>query len=202
MMGQGSEHRWWQGTLTVFCICLLGFGIMYVGGRPVYEWWKAEYLQSIVDGTPSFKVHARGDEGQTAEEPYVEPVSYGTLACEEIGLDVPLYFGDGEDNLLYGAGIYPGGSVPGRKGTTLVSAHDSTYFKSLESIQTGDLLEIRTQSARYGYRVREVKVQKAKDGFSFSGGEREELVLYTCYPFGEYDSKRERRFFVYCDLVE
>lgn len=127
---------------------------------------------------------------------------YGEILCEDIGLRVPLYYGDTDDVLEQGAGIYAGESLPGKGGRILVSGHDTTTFAPLESAQKGMAIQVRTLYGQYEYEVTKTEVMDVLEYSDRKAGtEAEELALYTCYPFGAETELRSERFFVYAKKV-
>lgn len=127
---------------------------------------------------------------------------YAKISCEEIGLDVFLYFGDEEEILKHGVGQYVESSLPGFGGTILVCGHDTTYLASLSSIEKGNVITVDTGYGRYRYAVRETAVVKSGDTAAYELDSKEEqLVLYTSYPFSEILTAREEKFVVYCDKI-
>lgn len=129
---------------------------------------------------------------------------YGTLACKELKVDAPVFFGDRNSYLASGAGTYSGSAVPGQGKTILIGAHDTTYFEGLEKVKKGQIFTFTTSYGIYEYKVRETKIyhmdeyDKAYD----LDGDKEQLVLYTCYPFGKLNGKKTDRMFVYLDKVK
>ena len=101
-----------------------------------------------------------------------------------------------------GVGQYTDSGLPGYGKTILLCGHDTTFFKGLADAKTGDTVHIRTQYGTYSYRVTETAVTTADDIDAARLEEAgEQLVLYTCYPFGETERAREQRYFVYCEKV-
>ncbi|MCI9126146.1 MAG: class D sortase [Eubacterium sp.] len=128
---------------------------------------------------------------------------YGQLKCTELKVDAPVYFGDRGAYLDSGAGTYSGSAVPGQGKTILIGAHDTTFFKGLENVKKGQKFVFTTTYGIYEYQVRETKVYHAGDyenGYDLKAG-KEELVLYTCYPFGRLNGEKSDRLFVYLDRI-
>ena len=156
---------------------------------------------------------------------YTEP--YGRIKCHEINLVAPLYMGD-SDYVLSGkikhkvendyeddfdtkldedfkgaAGTYLGSSIPGDGKPILIGAHDTTYFKPLEKVKKGMKMYVTTTYARYQYKVKDIKIfdedeyDKAYDLQS----DKEQMILYTCYPFGKLKGDKSKRMFVYMDRI-
>lgn len=127
---------------------------------------------------------------------------YGKLTCDRIGLDVPVYWGDDNTILKAGAGQYIGSFLPGFNRTILLAAHNTTYFAPLEYIAAGDQITFATNYGRYVYQVTEVSVRHHEDASAYDlSREREQLVLYTCYPFEILSVRKQQRLFVYADRI-
>lgn len=154
---------------------------------------------------------------------YTEP--YGIIKCDKIKLKAPMYMGD-SDYVLGGrlkgkvendysddfetelgedfkgaAGTYLGSSIPGDGKTILMGAHDTTYFKPLEKVKKGMVMDVRTSYAQYKYKVRDIRIydQDELDEAYNLQAKKEQLVLYTCYPFGKLNGDKAKRMFVYLD---
>lgn len=128
---------------------------------------------------------------------------YGQLECKELKVDAPVFFGDRASYLEAGAGTYSGSAIPGQKKTILIGAHDMTFFKGLEEAKKGQRFTFTTTYGVYEYQVRETKVYHDGDyekGYDL-GVKTEQLVLYTCYPFGKLNGKKTDRLFVYLDKI-
>ena len=128
--------------------------------------------------------------------------SYGWISSEDFSLDAYIYYGDDEKTLDQGVGQYTDSGLPGYGKTILLCGHDTTFFQGLKDAEIGDMVYIRTQYGNYSYRITETAVTTADDAQAARLDEEgEQLVLYTCYPFGETDRVREQRYFVYCEKV-
>lgn len=125
----------------------------------------------------------------------------GKLLCDEADLKAPLYYGDTQKVLDQGAGIYTGSSLFGEGRTILISAHDSTYFAPLEKMKKGMKITVLAAYGKYVYQVTGTKVVKSSNTKACRlDGTQEQLVLYTCYPFGK-NNNRDQRYFVYAKKV-
>ena len=196
-------------TPLVFTLALTGFfGLLLTGalGNQLDK-WKSLWIA----GAPgySYAYAAQGEdlpaEGAIAREGLSLPLSgdqYGELACEKAGLQAPLYYGDSEEVLKKGAGTYAGSYLPGMGGTILVGAHDATFFAPLEKMEKDDVISLTTTYGSYQYRVTKTQVADLMDASIYQiSKDEEELVLYTCYPFGVEDEVREQRFYVYAEKI-
>ncbi|MCR5703838.1 MAG: class D sortase [Eubacterium sp.] len=127
---------------------------------------------------------------------------YGEIACKEIELDAPVFFGDRPEQLAQGAGHYIGSGLPGFGKTILIGGHNTTYFKNLEKVKTGDEFKFTTIYGIYRYKVVDIQIIGKDFWKAYNlAEEKEQLILYTCYPYGKLKGTKSQRMFVYLDLV-
>lgn len=126
---------------------------------------------------------------------------YAMLICERIQLEVPVYWGDTQKILSAGVGHFMGSFLPGFNRSILLSAHNNTYFKALETIQVGDIVNYATNYGEFQYRIDEVSIINAEDAEimldNMLGLFGEKLIMYTCYPFNPFDNNKEKRLFAF-----
>ena len=127
----------------------------------------------------------------------------GMLECNELNLSTTVFFGDRGNLLEKGAGLYSGSSLPGTGGTILVGAHDTTYFQGLEKVKKGNEFIFTTEYGIYRYKVTDTKIvaENEYDTAYDLTADEEQLVLYTCYPFGKFTGDKTDRMFVYLEKV-
>ncbi|CZT56835.1 Sortase family protein [Eubacteriaceae bacterium CHKCI005] len=125
---------------------------------------------------------------------------YGEIECSAADFKVPLIFGDSNKALAEGGAQYIGSALPGFGSTILVGGHSSTLFKNLESVELGDIIEVRTHYGTYQYQVNDIQIYDYQDSSAYDlSADQEQLVLYSCYPFGIIGTSK--RYFVYADYV-
>lgn len=129
---------------------------------------------------------------------------YGILENKSLKIEAPVYFGDGSHLLEKGAGSYIGSSIPGADNTILIGAHDTTYFEGLENVKKKDIFTFTTTYGIYEYRVSEIKIfeEGEYDKAYNLNNDEEQLILYTCYPFGKLNGTKTQRMFVYLDKID
>ena len=126
----------------------------------------------------------------------------GSISIPGTEVDCTLYWGDAPTQLDQGAGIYPEAKMPGQPGTILVAAHTHTYFADLKSIEVGDEIVIITYYGDYRYRIVDAQVAQETDTSAYDlTKEEQNIILYTCYPFGTL-SRTTQRYFVYGEYVD
>ncbi len=163
--------------------------------------WNALWLA----GSPEYTYAAESGDGADTSDggawiPPLQGEQYGEILCDAIGLQAPLYYGDTTEILAQGVGTYTGGKLPGQGGGILAGGHDATFFAPLEQIQKGMILSVKTGYGQYEYEVTGTEVADVME-YQRRQTESEELVLYTCYPFGAETELRNERFFVYAKKV-
>ncbi len=126
---------------------------------------------------------------------------YGEISIENTDVNCSLIFGDSAAMLKKGACQYMGSSFPGLGSTVLVSGHNNSYFSGLKDAKIGDTVTIRTNYGVYTYKITstDIKLNTDKSAYDLSA-DKENLVLYTCYPFNALGLTAQR-YFVYCEYV-
>ncbi|MCY0885834.1 MAG: class D sortase [Firmicutes bacterium] len=104
----------------------------------------------------------------------------GILRIPALGLTVPVLQGDDEAVLWQGAGHVPASAWPGEPGTSVLAAHNATFFRHLNRLRPGQAVEVDTGWGRFIFRVTGRRVVPA--GSPLFTGARPRLVLEACYP--------------------
>ncbi len=119
----------------------------------------------------------------TACAPYSDSATapQGLVEAPSIGMTAPVVGGDGSPQLAVAVGHVPGSAWPGEPGTTVLAAHDVTYFSDIGQLVAGSLVEFATPCATYVYRVSGHQIVQTGSSI-YSSATAQELVLETCYP--------------------
>ncbi len=128
--------------------------------------------------------------------------AYAELIIPRIDLDLIVVQGTDTESLKKGPGHYPDTADPwdptGRVG---IAGHRTTYlapFYSLDSMQEGDPITLKTEYGTFDYIVTSVEViQEAGSGIVLTQTQEPTLVLTTCNP--RYSSSQ--RLIVIADRV-
>ncbi|MDF2801520.1 MAG: hypothetical protein K0S61_1423 [Anaerocolumna sp.] len=193
---------------------ILGFVVLYIAGTPVITMVESYGSMIITKGAPSYpneydpKLSELVMPKQSAfdkseiQVPALE-THYGIISGDKIGLAAPIYYGDSDEILRKGVGQYTASGLPGEGKPILIGGHDGTYFAPLEQAIPGDIITIETNYGLFEYKVTGIKITDVTDTTAYNiTQEKEQLILYTCYPFGQVVGDRSERYFVYCDKVE
>ena len=126
---------------------------------------------------------------------------FGNVIIDSASVNAPLFFGDSNTELKNGVGQYNGSSFPGCGGTILIGGHNNSYFNGLKNVDVGDEITLQTNYGTYTYKVTKTVVLPASDKTAYDlAATKENLVLYTCYPF-DMLGLTPNRYFVYADYV-
>lgn len=213
-----SSHRS-KKLLAYFVVpvvfCLLGYFLLWVALLPVWSMASTYFSFLVSDHAPNFnteltqlydpnaiKSDADVIPGSEVEFP-LSGSQYGQITCDAIGLDAPVYWYDTEDILAYGVGQSLVSLLPGFGRVIILSGHNTTFFACLQDAAVGNVINFHTNYCDYQYTVTNVQVyneteletlllQKAKD-------QREELIMYTCYPFHAITGRKTDRLVVFAN---
>lgn len=126
---------------------------------------------------------------------------YGQLTIEDLGIDLPIYYGDELSTLRYGIGHTFGSYFPGEGGTIIYMAHNTSGFlRKLPEIKIGTKINVSTSYGDYTYTVDETKIVHMSETSAVDiQDEKEQLILYTCYPVNSIGHAKHR-FITYSSL--
>ncbi len=194
---------------------ILGYGIVYFAALPLIDTIQSYSSLFLSSSTPDFAedelksifeapVNVEEDK-LTVSAAKVELPSignlYATITSEKIGLSGNIYFGDNDAILKKGVGQYPGTTLPGFGKPIMLAAHNTTYFLPLQNAEVGDIITITTSYGVYKYQITECKIADKKDKSAYDfNQDKEQLIMYTCYPFNMLGSL-QNRYYVYADKI-
>ena len=187
--------------ISITCIFTIGRPLISMGIDQVYAVLKQNQPMDVA--TYQSKGIAYLNENFLSEEEVpLEGSNYAVLLCERIGIKADVYYGDSEKELTKGIGQYVNGGFPWNQKRMLLGGHDITYFEALEEIKVKDEIIIKTHKKDYRYVVEEIQiVDKESITVDMLQILDQRLILYTCYPFGEVWTDRDKRYIVYCKAI-
>jgi sortase A len=104
----------------------------------------------------------------------------GVLSIPSLGLQAPVEEGTDDAELNVAAGHAPASVWPGAVGSSVLLAHDVSYFVHLGSLKAGDLITYRNQCSTVSFRV--TGQQIVTSGAPVYNSTTPTLVLDTCWP--------------------
>ena len=126
---------------------------------------------------------------------------FADLIIDKASINIPVFHGDSEEQLLKGAGHYNGSRFPGEGSNIVLAGHRNSVFKGLKNVSKGDTIILKTTYGEYVYMISEIKIVKGNDNSIVQPMDSEKLTLYTCYPF-DYIGNAPNRYVVISDLIE
>lgn len=104
----------------------------------------------------------------------------GRLLIPALHLDAAVVQGTGDAQLLLAPGHLPGSVLPGADGTSVIAAHNATYFRHLNRLSLGQRIYVATAAGRFAFAVTGKRVVRV--GTPLANTRRPSLVLEACYP--------------------
>jgi sortase A len=105
----------------------------------------------------------------------------GLVEASTIGLNAPVEAGVDDSVLNIAVGHVPGSVWPNQPGTTLLAAHDVSYFSAIDQLNPGQIIEFATPCDTYVYRVTGHQIVAAGSPL-YTTPAQSLLILETCYP--------------------
>jgi sortase A len=202
----GSKHRYkkrskrWILFGIPFFLFALGVALISIGS---YNYFRSTfYLSSLFlhnDYKPSTQLKTPVGENKVTFPHYGE--KFADLVIDKVSINIPVFHGDSEDQLLKGAGHFNGSRFPGEGSNVVLAGHRNSVFKGLKKVSKGDTIVLTTTYEKYVYRISEIKITTATDNSIVQPLDSEKLTLYTCYPF-DYIGSAPNRYVVISDLIE
>lgn len=191
----------------------MGIGIVYAAAYPLIKTVTSAASLFILDKEPTFEetgttietpVNIEENDSNTINFSDIQlPGNHdviGSISCERIGLIADFYYGDDSYCLDRGAGMYTGSQIPGRGKPILIAGHSTTVFSAFQDAQVGDEIIIKTYYGEFHYNVTDIQIYQ-KDNCIFDlEQDNEQLIMYTCYPFGIF-TPVDHRMFVYAEKI-
>jgi LPXTG-site transpeptidase (sortase) family protein len=130
--------------------------------------------------------------------PTTDSLLRGLITIERFGTKVAVYETMDMSVLRYGLGHYPQGGWPGSGKQIFLAGHNNREMRVLKDIKKGDKITFKSSLGQKDYYVDRTQIVNENDGgvVKSEAGEREELVLMTCWPFNSLGNEKER-FLVY-----
>lgn len=119
----------------------------------------------------------------TPAVPVAEPPAgsvIGTLAISRLGISTAVMQGTSSQELYLAPGHYLGSVLPGEVGTSVVAAHNATFFRHLDKLRPGDLIRVGTVQGTFWFQVTSGLV--VSDTEPLVDTAYPSLDLEACYP--------------------
>lgn len=111
------------------------------------------------------------------------PPPLAVLRIPRISLQVPVLEGVDEWTLNRAVGRIQETAMPGDSGNIGIAGHRDGFFRNLEHLRTGDVLEIESLTGTDFYRVERTWIVEPDDVSVVDSTSERSVTLVTCYPF-------------------
>jgi sortase A len=105
------------------------------------------------------------------------------LRIPKISLEVPVFNGTDDLTLNRGVGRILGTAQVGQPGNLGIAGHRDGFFRGLQSIVTGDVVELDRPGLREQYTVSQIRIVRPEDTYVLKPTPGPTLTLVTCFPF-------------------
>lgn len=105
---------------------------------------------------------------------------FGLLEIPRLQLKAPVVEGTNDTVLNVAIGHLGSSSMPGQPGLAVLAAHNATWFRHINQLQTGDAISVLLKGWVYHYVVTHHEV--VHTGTSLANSAASILVLESCYP--------------------
>ena len=107
----------------------------------------------------------------------------GKISIEKIDLSHIILGGDMKQSLNFGIAHIENTSKPGYNGNIGLAGHRDSFFKKLEKIHLGDIIEIDSFKGFESFKVVDIQIISPSEIHWLDQTEENILTLVTCYPF-------------------
>jgi sortase A len=119
-------------------------------------------------------------------------VPLAVLRIPRIRLEAPLFDGTDSLTLNHGVGRIAGTSRPGEPGNIGIAGHRDGFFRGLENVSVGDVIELKTPQGTAAYEVDRIQIVTPQQVEVLRPTAVPSLTLVTCYPFHVFRNAPQR----------
>lgn len=181
-----QPHRTWVqrhqyltvGVAVVFVLAGLGIGLHIAD-----FFWNSSSKGHALIHQFNKKAQKATATGACTATPLSDTVTgpQGLVEAPIINLKAPVEAGDDDNVLNVAVGHVTGSSWPSQPGTTLLAAHDVSYFSKIDQLVSGQEVLFATPCDTYVYRVTGHSIVRAGSPI-YSDPSQSIMILETCYP--------------------
>jgi sortase A len=105
------------------------------------------------------------------------------LLVPRLNLEAPVFNGTDDLTLNRGVGRIQGTAEIGQAGNVGIAGHRDGFFRALQNVTTGDVVELEQPGTTSRYVVDEIEIVNPDDTQVLSPTPTAAVTLVTCYPF-------------------
>lgn len=148
-----------------------------------FAWWVAD--SALYQERAAATLERAGTELVNAAEeaPLATGSPLGRISIPRLGLTAVVAEGVDDETLRRAVGHLPRSARPGKSGNVVLAGHRDTFFRSLEEIRAGDVVQLDSGAGWTDYRVEWARVVEPRSLEVIDETGYPALTLVTCYPF-------------------
>jgi sortase A len=162
--------------------------------RSGYSDTREQSSRSLSDGEPVAHI-----EKSLFSMTAVTPLA--VLQIPRLQFVAPVFNGTDDRTLRRGLGRISGTALPGRTGNIGIAGHRDSFFRGLETIKRGDVIQLKTLKGTNTYLVDQITIVDPDAVEVLRSRSVPSITLVTCYPF-HYIGAAPRRFIVQASLTQ
>ncbi len=129
--------------------------------------------------------------------PWADTHPVAQIVQSRLGISQVVLAGDSGRMLAFGPGWAQASAAPGSlAGTVVISGHRDTHFAWLQHLRNGDRLRLETPQGPRDFAVSHSQVVDSRVHRVATGGQAEQLLLVTCWPFDAVAARGPMRYVV------
>jgi len=171
---------------TSLSLVALAYGDAILGSRAAvaaFERAEAAAPPTGLEPAPDQSKWSAGARAKYEQALRYDRVPTALLTIPRLNVAVPVFIGTDPITLNRGAGVVDGTARPGEVGNVAISAHRDSFFRPLEHIAVGDVINLKTLDREQRYAVTDIKIVDPLDVDVLDPTDEPMLTLITCYPF-------------------
>ncbi|WAH36764.1 class D sortase [Alicyclobacillus dauci] len=123
----------------------------------------------------------------------------GKLHIPALALDAPVVEGTDDKEINVAVGHLATSVMPGEKGTSVLAAHNATWFRHINQLSKGDVITMETKSGTFLFKVSQAKIMHTGDPIYNTSNPS--IVLESCYPLDAL-YLTPYRYLVYANMIQ
>lgn len=166
---------------------LIGGGLLLVLSTPLffaYSGWAQAQLMASANHLLQKEAKTRAVSTKTVARkqiPLKRGSVLGKISIPSLSLQAAFVQGTSETQLATAPGHLSTSVMPGLVGTSIIAAHNVTFFRHINRLKTGDIVKVQTQKGQFQFQVTGHEVVNIKTGV-VPNTTYASLALEACYP--------------------
>lgn len=165
----------------IFSVMIMAMGLLILMKIPYFYWHSQTQGSKLIKNAKAKTVTVK--QVNHAVSNIKKPSKGETIGLVNIpflSLTAPILEGTTDKILNHGSGHLSTSVMPGEAGTSVIAAHNVTWFRHINQLKKGSAIQIKTSYGKFHFDVTGSKVVHTGDPVYNTS--RPSLVLEACYP--------------------